>query len=201
MDLHLHSRWSPDSWTTLERLVARCREVGLDRIALTDHNTAEGALELRTREPALAIVGEEVKTSEGEIIGLFLSASVPAGGRPEEVCDVVHAMGGLTYAAHPFDRRRASFRPERLVELAARIDVVEVYNPWCEPGANRAAAELARELGKPGATGSDAHTTAELGRSWMEMEPFEGPQDFLEKLAGARHVVTEVSGTGRRGSM
>ncbi len=199
MDLHLHSRWSHDSWTTLDKLVARCREAGLDRIALTDHNTAEGALELKRLAPELAIVGEEVKTAEGEIVGLFINATVPPGGRPEDVCDMIHAMGGLTYAVHPFDRRRANFRPDRLVELAPRIDIIEIYNPWCEPDANRAAAAMTRDLGKPGATGSDAHAPYELGRSWMEMEPYTGPEDFLEKLGRAHHVVTELSGTGRRG--
>lgn len=199
IDLHLHSRWSPDSSTGLGALVARCREVGLDRIALTDHNTAEGALELRRREPELTIVGEEVRTSEGEIIGLFVRASLAAGGRPEEVCDAIHAMGGLTYACHPFDRRRASFQPDRLVELAPRLDIIETHNPWAEPTANRAAAEVCRDLGRVAATGSDAHSAAELGRTWMEIEPYRGAAEFLEKLGHARHVVTEWSGTPRRG--
>jgi len=83
VDLHLHSRYSPDSRTSLAALIERCREVGLDRIALTDHNTAEGALELHSQEPELCIPGEEVKTSEGEVIGLFINASIPWGGRPE----------------------------------------------------------------------------------------------------------------------
>lgn len=198
MDLHLHSRWSPDSSTSLAALVARCRSVGLDRIALTDHNTAAGALELRRLEPELCIVGEEVKTAEGEIIGLFINASIPPGGRPEDVCDHIHAMGGLTYLAHPFDRRRANFRPERVVQLAGRVDILETYNAWCEPGANRAAAEVCAELGLVAATGSDSHAPQELGRSWMEIEPYSGPADFLERLRSARHVVTELSGSGRR---
>lgn len=198
VDLHLHSRFSGDSFTTLDRLAQGARGVGLDRIALTDHNTAAGALELARREPGLTIVGEEVRTSEGEVIGLFLNASIPAGGRPEEVMDLIHHMGGLTYLAHPLDRRRASFSPERVTELAPRIDIIEVYNAWCEAAANRAAAELAFSLGKVGATGSDAHAVQELGRSWMEIEPYRGPGDFLEKLRAARHFVTELSGTGRR---
>ena len=198
MDLHLHSRWSHDSSTTLEALVARCRELGLDRIALTDHNTAAGALELRRLEPELCIAGEEVKTAEGEVIGLFVSATVPPYGRPEEVCDLIHAMGGLTYLAHPFDHHRARFSPERVVELAPRIDIIETYNAWTHPSANAAAASLCAELGKVPATGSDAHAPHELGRSWMEIEPYSGPADFLEKLRDARHVVTELSGRGRR---
>ena len=176
----------------------RCRELGLDRIALTDHNTAEGALELRRREPELTIVGEEVRTSEGDIIGLFLPASVQPGGAPEDVCDAIHELGGLTYACHPFDRHRASFDPDRLVELAPRLDIIETHNSWADPAANRAAADLCRELRRVAATGSDAHSARELGRTWMEIEPYDGVGDFLEKLRQARHVVTRWSGTGPR---
>jgi predicted metal-dependent phosphoesterase TrpH len=198
IDLHLHSRWSPDSSTSLDALLGRVRELALDRIALTDHNTAEGALELARREPGVTIVGEEVKTSEGEIIGLFITGSLPAGGAPEDVCDAIHEMGGLTYACHPLDRWRASFRPERLVALAPRLDIIETHNAWSDPAANRATADLCRELGKVAATGSDAHAPRELGRTWMEIEPYDGPRDFLRKLAAARHVVTGESGSGRR---
>jgi predicted metal-dependent phosphoesterase TrpH len=198
IDLHLHSRFSPDSSTGLDELVRRCRELGLDRIALTDHHTAEGALELRRLEPGLTIVGEEVATTEGDIIGLFLTGSLPSGETPEETCDAIHAMGGLTYACHPLDRRRANFGPERLIELAPRFDIIETHNAWAGPAANRAAAELCRELGKVAAAGSDAHASGDLGSSWMEIEPYEGPADFLSKLSRARHVITERSGRGPR---
>ena len=143
-------------------------------------------------------MGEEVKTSEGEIIGLFIDATIPRGGSPEEVCDQVHAMGGLTYACHPLDRRRSAFTPDRLVELAPRLDIIETHNSWADPEANRAAAVLCRELGRVPAAGSDAHAAHELGRCWMEMEPYDGPGDFLDKLRAARHVVNQPSGLGRR---
>jgi histidinol phosphatase-like PHP family hydrolase len=107
-------------------------------------------------------------------------------------------MGGLTYACHPFDRRRASFRPERLVELAPWLDIIETHNAWAHPAANRAAADYCRELGKVAASGSDAHGPDELGSSWMEIEPYADVADFLEKLRHARHVITERSGQGRR---
>jgi predicted metal-dependent phosphoesterase TrpH len=198
VDLHLHSRYSHDSSTSLDALIARCQECGLDRIALTDHNTAEGALELARIAPELAIVGEEVKTREGELIGLFITAPIPPWLRPEQAMDIVHEMGGLTYLPHPLDRNRSHYRAERIVDLADRIDIIETYNPWCDPAANRAAAELAADLAKVAATGSDAHGIEELGRSWMEMEDFSSPADFLDKLARARHVVTSASGTTRR---
>jgi predicted metal-dependent phosphoesterase TrpH len=198
IDLHLHSCFSPDSTTSLDVLVDRCRELGLDRIALTDHHTAEGALQLQRREPQLAIVGEEVATTEGDIIGLFVTGSIPSGGTPEEVCDAIHAMGGLTYACHPLDRRRSSFAPQRVLELAPRFDIIETHNAWAERAANQAAAELCRDLGTVAATGSDAHSARELGTSWMEIEPYEGAVDFLRKLGAARHVITERSGRDRR---
>ncbi len=198
VDLHLHSHYSHDGRSSLEELVARCKECGLDRIALTDHNTIEGALALARLAPELTIVGEEAKTLEGEVIGLFINSRLPPYQSPEEVMDLIHGMGGLTYIPHPLDRHRSHFREERIVELATRIDIVETYNPWCDPAANQAAARLAEELGKVSATGSDSHAAHELGRSWMEIEAYSNPGDFLEKLRYARHVVTASSGTGRR---
>ena len=198
VDLHLHSQYSHDGRSSLQELITRARECGLDRIGLTDHNTIEGAVQLVRMEPALAIAGEEIKTLEGEVIGLFITDRVPPFLGPEDAMDLIHGMGGLTYIPHPLDRHRANFRPERIVQLASRIDIVETYNPWCDAAANRAAARLAEDLGKPQATGSDSHSAQELGRSWMEMEEYTNPADFLDKLRFARHVVTASSGTGRR---
>ncbi len=198
VDLHLHSRYSHDSSTTLDELIERSRECRLDRIALTDHNTVEGALQLAQLDPRLAIVGEEAKTREGEVIGLFIKDRIPPYLPADDAMDLVHEMGGLVYIPHPLDVSRSHFSPERVVALARRIDIIEVYNPWCEPRANEAAAALAADLGKVAATGSDAHGVHELGRSWMEMDEYEGADDFLEKLARARHVITSSSGTGRR---
>jgi len=198
IDLHLHSRYSHDGRSTLEELIERCTECGLDRIALTDHNTVEGALALAEIAPDLAIVGEEAKTREGEVIGLFITRRLPPYMRAEDVMDMIHEMGGLTYVPHPLDRHRSNFSAERIAELAGRIDIIETYNAWCEPAENQAAARLAKDLEKVSATGSDAHAASELGRSWMEIDDYTTPQDFLEKLRTARHVITPSSGTGRR---
>ncbi len=198
LDLHLHSHYSHDGRSSIPQLIERARECGIDRLALTDHNVVEGAMKLALLAPELAIVGEEAKTREGEIIGLFITGRIAPFLAPEDTMDLVHEMGGLTYIPHPLDRNRAHFRAERIVELAGRIDIIETYNPWCDTASNQAAARLAEELGKVTATGSDAHSIDELGRSWMEMDEYEGTQDFLEKLRRARHVVTASSGTGRR---
>lgn len=198
VDLHLHSLYSHDGKSSLQELIDRAQESSLDRIALTDHNTVEGALRLAEIAPQLAIVGEEIKTLEGEVIGLFITRWVPPFLAPEDAMDLIHSMGGLTYIPHPLDRRRANFQAERIVKLSARIDIIETYNPWCDASANRAAARLAEDLGKATAAGSDSHSAEELGRSWMEMDEYSDPADFLDKLRFARHVVTAASGTGRR---
>jgi predicted metal-dependent phosphoesterase TrpH len=199
VDLHLHSHYSNDGgWSSLQELVDRAGECQLDRIALTDHNTVEGALALVQVAPQLAIVGEEINTLEGEVIGLFITGHVPPFLAPEDAMDKIRGMGGLTYVPHPLDRRRPNFSPERIVELAHRIDIFETYNPWCDTAANDAAARLAAEIGLVTATGSDSHAAHELGRSWMELEEFDGAQDLLEKLRHARHVVTAGSGIGPR---
>ena len=198
VDLHLHSNYSHDGQSSLQELIRRCAECGLNRIALTDHNTVEGAQALAKLAPELAIVGEEARTREGEVIGLFITDQLPPYLAAEGVMDMIHAMGGLTYMPHPLDRRRAHFTPERIVALADRIDIIETYNAWCDQAANEAAARMATDLGKVFATGSDSHAARELGRSWMEMDDYDTPQDFLEKLRHARHVITASSGTGRR---
>jgi len=198
VDLHLHSHFSHDGRSSLQQLLDRAHESGLNRLALTDHNTVEGALNFVRMAPELAIAGEEIKTMEGEVIGLFITARIPPYLAPEEAMDLIHGMGGLTYIPHPLDRHRANFRPERIIDMAARIDIIETYNPWCDATANQAAAQLADDLDKVTATGSDSHSAEELGRSWMEMEDYSGIEDFLEKLRYARHVVTASSGTGRR---
>jgi len=198
VDLHLHSLFSHDGQSSLEELIARAKECGLDRLALTDHNTVEGAVQFLRMAPELAIAGEEVKTLEGEVIGLFITNRISPFLKPEEAMDLIHGMGGLTYLPHPLDRSRSHFRAERVVDLAPRVDIIETYNPWCDAAANQAAARLAEELDKVAATGSDSHSALELGRSWMEMEEYSDGQDFLDKLRYARHVVTASSGTGRR---
>lgn len=198
VDLHLHSHFSHDGKSSLEELIDRARECGLDRLALTDHNTFDGAARFIELAPELAIAGEEVKTLEGEVIGLFITGRIAPFMAAEDAMDAIHAMGGLVYLPHPLDRRRANFRAERIVQLAPRVDIIETYNAWADQSANEAAARLAKDLDKVAATGSDSHSAQELGRSWMEMDEYADPNDFLAKLRFAHHVVTAESGSGRR---
>ncbi|MBI4199825.1 MAG: PHP domain-containing protein [Chloroflexi bacterium] len=184
-DVHVHTCFSPDSSTSLERLAARCLRVGLGCVAITDHNTIRGALEMQQRAPFLVIVGEEVKSAQGEIIGLFLKEEVPRGLPARETVERIREQGGLVSIPHPFDAlRRSVIAPVALEQVLPLADIVEAFNARnIFAGANRRAAELAQRHGLAASAVSDAHTLGELGRTYVEMSEFDGtPAGFLASL-------------------
>lgn len=197
VDLHCHTEASPDCNTPLELFPVRCRERGVSVQAITDHNVIWGAQKLREmmEEQAQAsgrfltiIVGEEVSTTEGEIIGLFLKEPIGAGLTPEEVVARIKAQGGLVLLPHGFDPlKRWRLRPQALLRIADSIDIVETFNTRISrPRWNRAAVTWAEERGVLMSAGSDAHTLADVGSAWVEVpaRPINGPQDLLSALAG-----------------
>ena len=168
----------------------RCRRLGLSPIFLTDHDALEGArLLVEAGQPA--IIGEEILTSDGELIGLFLKEAVPSRLSPEETVAAIKGQGGLVCLEHPYDKTRRNLREEAIERIAGSIDIVEVVNGRSRPEFNRRAEELRATLGVPAGAGSDAHTLAEIGKVYVEMEAFDGPKDFLEKLRRGR-VVTNT---------
>ena len=192
----MHTHFSPDCDVTPERLVARCGKVGLDCIAVTDHNSIEGALAVQRIAPFTVIIGEEVGTSEGEVTGLFLTEPVPRGLPPVETARRIKYQGGLVSLPHPFDRfRREVLSKTALEALLAYADIVEVFNSRNNLSADdRKAEEFAAEHGLLTSGVSDAHTTFELGRTYVEMPEFDGtPEGFKRALASGTIV-------GRRSS-
>ncbi len=187
-DFHMHTRYSPDSEVSPERLVRRCLKVGLNCIAVTDHNTAEGAFAVREIAPFTVIIGEEVGTAEGEVTGLFLQETIPRGLSPLETAKRIKEQGGLVSLPHPFDRFRSEVITRRGIEdVLPYADIVEVFNSRNNMSAdNRKAHEFAERHGLLASGVSDAHTTIELGRTYMLMPPFDGtPAGFLESLSQA----------------
>ena len=195
-DFHMHTCFSPDSETTPERLVERCIEVGLGLIAVTDHNTIEGALAVREIAPFPVIVGEEVKTTEGEVTGLFLNETVPPGLSPLETVRRIKDQGGLVSLPHAFDRFRSEvISPGALEEVVAQADIIEVFNARNNLSADdRKAEAFAQEHGLIMSGVSDAHTPIELGRTYVEMPEFDGtPEDFKRALAQGTIVGRRMS--------
>src|SRR2546421_442509 len=187
VDLHLHSSASFDCHVAPLDVARRCRQLGLSPIFLTDHEGIAGAQSLlEAGEPA--VIGQEILTTEGELIGLFLKQAVPSRLSPEMTVDAIKDQGGLVYLEHPYDTGRRNLREEAIERIAGQIDIVEIFNGRSQPEINRRAAELRSSLGVPAGAGSDAHTLAEIGGVYVEMEAFEGAQDFLQKLRGGRII-------------
>ena len=195
-DLHMHTHYSPDSEMSPEDLVSRCLKVGLSCIAVTDHNSIEGALEVQRMASFTVIIGEEVKSAEGEITGLFLNEEIPRGLPPVETARRIKEQGGLVSLPHPFDRfRRSVISTRALEEILPYADIVEVFNSRNNLSADdRKAYEFAQEHGLLASGVSDAHTTLELGRTYVEMPEFDGtPEGLKAALAQGRIVARRTS--------
>jgi len=188
VDLHVHSVASWDGHAAPRDVALRCRRLGLGPVFLTDHDTIAGALELSRSDPDGVVVGQEVTTAEGELIGLFLDRPIPPGLTPDDAVGLIRDQGGLVYLQHPYDARRRCLAEDAVERLAGRIDIVEVYNGRSPEAANRMAEDLCEILGAVPGAGSDAHVLDEIGGVYVEMPTFRGPRDFLAKLAAARIV-------------
>jgi predicted metal-dependent phosphoesterase TrpH len=184
-DLHIHTCYSVDCLTPLEKIVERCLKLGINCIAVADHNTIAGALKLREIAPFKVIIAEEILTPVGEIMGLFLSEAVSRGLSPQETISRIRSQGGLVAIPHPFGRSLPwNANPLTSAEVLSQVDIIETFNSRTPFSSGIARAwKLAKEQGKAASAGSDAHTLGEIGRAYVEMPEFNGPDDFLNSLA------------------
>ena len=193
MDLHCHSEASADCITPIEKFPERCLERGIAVQAITDHNEIWGAQKLKAfveanGYPLRVIVGEEVSTSEGEIVGLFLKEKIEPGLTPEETVSRIREQGGLVMLPHGFDPlKRFRLKDEARARIQNEIQIVETFNARISrPTWNRAAVAWAEEHGCLMSAGSDSHTLADIGEAWVEVpaRPIETPADLLAALEG-----------------
>jgi predicted metal-dependent phosphoesterase TrpH len=187
-DLHIHTCYSIDCLTPLEKIVTRCLELGINCVAVADHNTIAGALKLREIAPFKVIVAEEIATTAGEVMGLFLNERVAQGLSAQETISRIRSQGGLVAIPHPFGRS-PFWHANTLTstEILSQVDIIEAFNSRTPfSGSIRRAGMLARQYGKAGSAGSDAHTLSEIGRAYVEMPEFDGPDEFLKSLAQGR---------------
>ncbi len=188
VELHAHTIYSRDCLVTPEQIIAACRRKGIHRIVITDHNTIAGALRARELAPAMVIVGEEIMTTQGELLAFFVEEEVPPGLPPQETITRLRAQGAVISVSHPYDRlRKGAWREEDLRAIIEQVDALEVFNARCIfPSDNARALALAQHYDRLQTVGSDAHTTRELGRALIEVPPFDGPESFKAALAQAR---------------
>jgi predicted metal-dependent phosphoesterase TrpH len=183
-DLHVHTEYSLDSNTPLEKIISRCLEIGINCVAISDHGTAEGALKLREMAPFTVIVAEEILTPHGEIMGFFLEKTIPSGLSVAETISSIKAQGGLVCIPHPFDTiRKSALRTYIIEEIVDQIDMIETLNARVMLPKNSAKARaFAARHGIVPSAGSDAHTLVEIGNAYVEMPEFNGRDDFLQAL-------------------
>ena len=190
VELHSHTCWSKDCVVPFDAIQRLCQRRGIDRIAITDHNTADGALAMQRLAPDLVIVGEEIMTDRGEILGYFMQESIPAGLTPDETIRRLRDQGAVISVSHPFDRlRKGAWHEEDLLKIIDRVDAIEVFNARCMfADDNVKALAFAQKHNLTGTVGSDAHSRIEYGRAMVRMQPFEGASDFLLSLRAAQHI-------------
>lgn len=188
VELHAHTVYSRDCLTPLEKLQALCRDRGVDKLAITDHNTAKAALEMARLYPMWIIPGEEIMTTKGEILAWYVQQEVPPFLSPEETIERLRAQGAVIGVPHPFDRyRKGAWALEDLLQIVDKVDALEVFNARCmHIEDNDKALAFAAERGTIMTCGSDAHIPVEYGRSVMKMSPFANTADgFRNALRAA----------------
>ncbi len=190
VDLHSHTRWSKDCLSKFETIIQLCAQRNIQRIAITDHNTAEGAMEMQRLAPDLVIVGEEIMTTEGEILAYFLKESVPAGLTPVETIRRLRDQGAVISVSHPFDRlRKGAWGIEALTRIIRQVDAIEIFNARClYADDNKQALDFAQRHNVRGTAGSDAHSSPEYGRALTQLQPFTDAPSFLHALQSADFI-------------
>ncbi len=191
IDLHAHTWHSRDCPVSPERVARAALRRGINGMAITNHSqyVDHDAVQAAAGHDFCVIPGEEVYSSAGEIIGLFLRGEIPAGLSPEATCEAIRAQGGVVVVPHPFDRLRkgavGAAVLDRLVG-AGLVDAVEVFNGrMMLPNDNTAARIYAAMHGLPATAGSDGHSTWEYGTSYIEIAPFADAASFRANLPAA----------------
>lgn len=197
IDLHCHTRASFDCLSRPADVVRLAAERGLTHIAITDHDRIDGALEARTAAPAslTVIVGEEVKTSEGDLICIFLEHAIPPGLSAAETIAAAREQGGLVGIPHPFDTFRGSLsRSGQLAEIAPLVDWIEGHNARLVGNGNEQAVAFARKHDRPVVAVSDAHSLIEVAVAYTALDGDPStPAGLLAALADTELVPGRAS--------
>lgn len=194
VEFHCHTIASKDSLTKPSALIAMAHKRRIDRLVITDHNSISGAVAARKIDPELVIVGEEIMTTKGEILAAFVLEEIPAGLSPQETIRQLKDQGAFISVSHPYDSMRSGgWKEKDLLDILPLVDAMEVYNSRCmKENFNRDARLFAEKHNIPGTVGSDAHAAFEVGRSVLQLPPFNGP-DELRKVIREGVPVTKWS--------
>ena len=188
---HVHTDYSDDCENSVDHLLESARRYRIDCLAVTDHDTIEGAQALAAEAgPELkVIVGQEISTSEGHLIGLFLREPVEPEMSPRQTAEAIKEQGGLIVAPHPFNTLFGCSLREAVYDIIDLLDLVEISNAQnLLPYPNRKAEQLARRFDFPGLVGVDCHHQDSVNSCYQYLAPFDGPASFLAAARQARLV-------------
>jgi len=186
---HIHTDYSDDSNLSCECLLDEARQRGVGCVAVTDHDSIEGATRLARMagDDLRVIVGEEISTTDGHLIGLFLRDFVEPGMSVRRTAEAIREQDGLVIVPHPYNRLFECSLGDRVYDILDLIDVVEVANAQnLSPLPNRRSAQFARRHGLPGIVGTDVHHRGYLDTCHQMMNGFDGPAAFVASLRTAR---------------
>ena len=196
-ELHVHSAHSYDGRDPVRDLLERAAAVGLDAIAVTDHDVIEGSLEAVEAAPEyglLAIPGMEVSSAAGHVLALGVEEAVEPGLPFGETVDRIHDLGGIAVVPHPFQKSRSGVLAKISTDELEAADAIEVYNSRLLTGrANRRAARFARRRNIPMTAGSDAHISEMVGQATTTVDADE--RSVRAILEAVREGRTTVEGT------
>ena len=192
IDLHCHTSASFDCLSRPRDVVRAAAARGLTHLVITDHDRIDGALAARDLAPdeLTVIVGEEVKTADGDLIAAYLERAVAPGMSAVDTVAAVREQGGLVGIPHPFDRLRGSLLTDaRMASVAPLVDWIETHNARLVGGGNERAATFAADLAIPGVAVSDAHSILEVGVAYSALDGDPStPAGLLSALASVQIV-------------
>ncbi|CAG0981158.1 hypothetical protein ANRL4_01880 [Anaerolineae bacterium] len=189
VEFHCHTVYSGDSTLRILDLIEFAHEAGISKVAVTDHNTVEGALAAREIAPELVVVGEEVWTTHGELLALYVDKQIPKGLSPKEAITQLKQQGAYIIVPHPFDHNRHGWKSEDLASILPWIDAIEVYNGHCSQEANDLALAYAYRQKAPQTIGSDAHSLTEIGHALMVLPPFEDRDSLKRAVSRGKFMI------------
>jgi predicted metal-dependent phosphoesterase TrpH len=196
LDIHIHSSHSNDGSVSPKEILRYAKKIGLQGIAVADHNDLSGSLKLAKdfsdAKDFVVIPAMEVSSSEGHIIALGIGETVPRDLSPKETIEKVTDLGGLAVASHPY-RFWSGLGPENV--RSAGFEAIEVINSRSLKKENRRSHALAKELGCGRTGGSDSHSLEHIGKAYTVFDnPTWDVEGILEEIRGGR---TKGEGTYR----
>jgi predicted metal-dependent phosphoesterase TrpH len=184
-EFHCHTSYGKDSLIKIQDLVITCDNKGIQKLVVTDHNMISGALQAQKLDPHRFIIGEEIMTQQGELLGMFIKEKIPAGLSPLKTIEILRSQGAFISVSHPFDAlRKGHWETNDLLNIVPYIDAIEVFNSRCLlPQYNMHAKSFAQRNKLLGTVGSDAHSIVEVGKSTLTLPDF-------DDVASLKHALT-----------